>query len=181
MAGSLTFNPDDGNSTQLLGADGTTVIGNTGDRLKTDVSISSITGAVSTSFSSKTRVDMVTSAVNLTTGSYTTCYSYSGSGLLIGLSAEFNNSAILFRLRVDGEDILTGQSFSTLGGFQATSNSTDRRQSGSGVVINGANIDISFRQPIRFASSVVIAADAGGGVLLTRTMSQAMVYIVKET
>lgn len=181
MAGSLTFNPDDGNSTQLLGADGTTVIGNTGDRLKTDVSISSITGAVSASYSSKTRVDLVTSSVNLSTGSYTTCYSYTGSGLLIGLSAEFNNAAILFRLQVDGENILTAQSLTTLGGFQATSNSTDRRQSGSGIVINGANIDISFRQPIRFASNVTISADANGGVLLTRQLSQALVYIVKET
>lgn len=177
----LTFNNDDGDSGFIKGGTDSALIGNTGDRLKTDVSISSITGAVSASYSSKTRVDLVTSSVNLSTGSYTTCYSYTGSGLLIGLSAEFNNAAILFRLQVDGENILTANSLTTLGGFQVTSNSTDRRQSGSGVVINGANIDISFRQPIRFTSNVTIAADANGGVLLTRQLSQALVYIVKET
>lgn len=168
-------------SGQIKGATDGTGIGNVGDRLKTDNVISAITGAVSASFSSKTRVDLVTTPVNLVTGSYTTCYSYSGTGLLLGLSAEFNNSASLFRLQVDGENILTAQTIATLGGFQATSNTTDRRQNGQGVIINGANIDISFRQPIRFTSNVTIAADAGGGVILTRQMSQALVYIVKET
>lgn len=165
---------------QLTGSDGT-IIGNTTDRLKTDNVITGITGSVSASYSSKSRVDLVTSAVNLSTGSYTACYSYSGSGFLIGFSAEFNNAAILFRLQVDGENVMTAQSLTTLGGFQATSNSTDRRQSGSGIVINGANIDFSLRQPIRFNSSIIIAADANGGVILTRQMSQALVYIVKET
>lgn len=162
------------------GTDGTT-IGNSSDRMKADVQISAITGAVSASYSSKSRVDLVTTPVNLSTGSYTSVYSYSGSGLLIGFSAEFNNAAILFRLQVDGENIVTAQSLTTLGGFQATSNSTDRRQSGSGIVINGANIDFSLRQPIRFNSNVTIAADANGGVILTRQLTQALVYIVKET
>lgn len=181
MGGTLTFNNDDGDSSFVKGGTDSTLIGNVSDRLKVETAISSVTGAISASFSSKSRVDLVTSAVSLTTGSYTTCYSYSGSGYLIGLSAEFNNAAILFRLRVDGEDILTGNSLTTLGAFQATSNTTDRRQNGQGVVINGANIDFSFRSPIRYTSSVVIAADANGGVLLTRQMSQALVYIVKET
>lgn len=182
---SISYNadttPNVQSSGQIKGATDGTGIGNTGNRLNVDTSISSITGAVSASFSSKTRVDLVTTPVNLSTGSYTTCYSYSGTGLLLGISAEFNNAAILFRLQVDGENILTAQTLSTLGGFQATSNTTDRRQNGQGVVINGANIDISFRQPIRFTSNVTIAADAGGGVILTRQLSQALVYIVKET
>lgn len=165
---------------QLVGPDGT-IIGNSSDRLKVETTISAITGSVSASYSSKTRVDLVTGSVNLSTGSFTTCYNYSGSGFLLGFSAEFNNAGIIPRLRIDGEDVFTGQSLTTYGGFQVTSNSTDRRQIGSGMVINGANIDFSLRQPIRFTSSVNLAADANGGVILTRQMSQALFYIVKET
>lgn len=167
-------------STITGGTDGTT-IGNTSDRLKVDTSISTITGAVTASFSSKSRVDLVTTPVILTTGSYTTVYSYSGTGFLVGLSAEFNNAGILFRLQIDGENIITASSLTTLGGFQSTSNSTDRRQSGSGIVINGANIDWSHRSPWKFASSVTIAADANGGAVSTRQLTQAMIYIIKET
>lgn len=158
-----------------------TKIGNIADRLKVETAIGSVTGAISASYSSKTRVDLITTPVTLVTGSYINVYSYSGTGLLIGISAEFNNTAILCRLRIDGEDLTTGQSLATLGGFQATTNTSDRRQNGQGIIINGSNLDISFRQPIRFTSSVVLSADANGGVLLARQLSQALIYIVKET
>lgn len=150
-----------------------TPIGNVTDRLK-------IIDAA-TSVSSKLRFDLVTTPVLLANGSYTTVYSYSGSGFLMGASLEFNNSAVLFRMQIDGETVITAQSIATLGGFQATSNTTDRRQNGQGVIINGANIDISFRVPIRFTSSVSFAADANGGVLLSRQLTQAIIYIAKET
>lgn len=166
---------------KIVGGTDSTIIGNISDRLKVDTTLSSITGAVTASFSSKTRVDLVTTPVNLVTGSYTSVYSYTGSGYLIGLSAEFNNAAILFRLQVDGENIVTAVSITTLGGFQATSNTTDRRMNGQGIIVNGANIDVSFRQPIRFTSSIIIAADANGGILLSRQLTQALVYIIKET
>lgn len=182
----VTYNTDSNSNESIApdviqgGTDGA-AIGNTGDRLKVDTSISSVTGAVTASFSSKARIDFVTTPVNLTTGSYVTCYSYSGTGYLIGFSAEFNNTGILFRLQVDGENILTGQSFATLGGFQATTNTSDRRQNGQGIVVNGSNIDFSFRSPIRFTSNITIAADANGGVIFARQMSQAIIYIVKDT
>lgn len=179
MGGSMSLG--EGDDIQIKGATTATLIGNVGDRLKVDSAITAVTAAVSASFSSKTRVDLVTTPINLTTGSYTPVYSYSGTGFLLGFSAEFNNAAILFRLQVDGENVLTAQSLTTLGGFQVTSNSTDRRQSGSGIVINGANIDWSLRNPIRFTTGIVLAADANGGVLLTRQLTQALVYIVKET
>lgn len=166
---------------QLTGGTDGTLVGNVSDRLKVETTISGVTGAITSAFSSKTRVDFVTTPVNLTTGSYVTCYSYSGSGYLIGFSAEFNNTSILFRYQVDGENILTGQSFATLGGFQATTNTSDRRQNGQGIVINGSNIDFSFRSPVRFTSNITISADANGGVLFARQMSQAIIYIVKET
>lgn len=182
----VTYNTDSNANTSISpdvingGTDGTP-IGNTSDRLKVDTTLSSITGAVTASFSSKTRVELVTTPVNLSTGSFTNYYSYSGSGYIIGFSSEFNNAAIIPRFTVDGENIFTGNSLTTLGGFQATSNTTDRRMNGQGIVINGANIDVSFRQPVRFASTISLSADANGGVLLTRQLTQALIYIIKET
>lgn len=164
-----------------LGGTDATIIGNISDRLKVDASISSITGAVTAAFSSKTRVELVTTPVSLSTGSFTNYYSYSGSGYIIGWSAEFNNAGVIPRFTIDGEHIITDNSISTLGGFQATSNSTDRRQNGSGIVVNGANIDFTLRQPIKFTSSISLSADANGGVLLTRQLTQALIYIIKET
>lgn len=152
-----------------------------GDRLKVTTEISSITGAVTASFSSKIRVELVTVPVTLSTGSFTNYYSYTGSGYVIGWSAEFNNSAIVPRFTVDGENILTGYTCATLGGFQATSNSTDRRQAGAGLVVNGANVEFSFKQPIRFATSFSLSADANGGGLLARQLTQALIYVIKET
>lgn len=155
--------------------------GVTGDRLKVDTTISSISGAVTASFSSKTRIDLITTPVVLSTGVYTSVYSYTGTGYLIGFSTEFNNSSISVRVQVDGENVLTGSTLATLGGFNVTTNSTDRRQSGSGIVVSGSNLDWSFKQPIRFTGNITISADAGGGGVGARQLSQAVVYIIKET
>lgn len=165
----------------LAGYTDGTPVGNSGSRLLVDTAISSVTGAISASFSSKSRVDLVTTPVNLVTGSYTTVYSYTGSGYLIGYNLEFNNTSILFRMQVDGETVTTNNTLATLGAFQVTANTTDRRQNGQGIVVNGANIDFSFRSPIRFTGSVTLSADANGGVILARQLSQGVVYIVKET
>lgn len=164
----------------LTGYTDGTPVGNTGDRLKVETSISSVTGAISASFSSKGRIDQA-GIVALTTGSYTTVYSYAGSGFLIGYSLEFNNSAVLFRMQVDGETWITNTSLSTLGAYVATSNTTDRRQNGQGFVLNGANLDFSLRSPVRFTTSINLAADANGGLLLARQLTQGLIYIVKET
>lgn len=169
-----------GSSTITGGTDGTK-IGNTSDRLRVDATLSSISSAVTSSFSSKTRVDLVTTPVTLTTGSFVSYYTYSGSGYIIGWSSEFNNTAIIPRFQVDGENIFTGSTLATLGAFTATSNTTDRRLNGQGIIINGSNIDVSFRSPIRFTTSVTLSADANGGVLLARNLTQAMIFIIKET
>lgn len=172
---------DDNDDVKLKGGTDATIIGNVGDRLKTDNTISGITGSITASFSSKMRVDTVTTPVILTTGSFVTCYSYSGSGNILGFSAEFNNSNIVPRFTVDGENIFTGATLSTWGGFQVASNSTDRRQSGSGIVTNGANIDWSLRQPLKFNTSISITADANGGAASSRQLTQFLIYIEKVT
>lgn len=181
MGGNLTFNNDDGDSTKIQGNSDGTLIGNVADRLKVDATLTGVTIALPASYSSKLRVETVTTPVVLTTGSYTNYYTYSGSGYFIGFSSEFNNAGIIPRVQIDGETIVSGTSITTFGSFQATSNSTDRRQLGSGIIINGANFDWSFRNPIKFNSSVTLSADAGGGVIFTRQLTQCLIFIVKDT
>lgn len=169
---------NDFDDTRIKGNTDDTYIGNVSDRLKVDANFSnSVTG----SYSSKARLDASLSSVTLSTGSYTTIYNYSGTGYLIGFSVEFNNSSIIPRLQVDGETIFDTLTTSQWSSLQVTNNSTDRRQSGSGLVVSGANIDFSFRNPIKFTSGINIAADANGGVVLSRTATAYLVYIVKET
>lgn len=178
MGVGISFN--DGDDVVLKGATDGTLIGNTGSRLDTTAVISSITATVTGSLSPNFRIDQV-GAISLVTGSYTTIYNYTGSGYIVGYSCEFNNAAILFRMQIDGQSVITNTSLTTLGGYQVTSNSTDRRQAGSGIVVNGANIDFSTRPPIRFTTSINLAADANGGAALSHSLSQALIYIVKDT
>lgn len=165
----------------LLGGTDGTKIGNTSNRLLVDAQISALTSAISPSLSSKTRVVTITNSVNIPAGGgYTSVFSYTGSGVLVGFNVEFNNTDIVLRLRVDGEVIFDGTSISTYNSLLVTANSTDRRQMGSGIVTSSATIDWSLRLPLRYASSVVIDASTGGG-LLTRTFNQGMIYLTKET
>lgn len=164
----------------LGGTDGTPV-GNTGDRLKVDAAISGSSGASANSFTSKTRVIVQTSTINLANGSYTDIFNYSGSGLLYGFNVEFNNTAIIVRLQVDGETVFSGVSIATLNGLLGTGNDAARRQAGTGIVTSSATIDWSLKQPLKYNSSVVISADANGGVLLSRSFTQGIIYLSKET
>lgn len=167
-------------STLVGNTDGTR-IGNVGERLKTDTDFSGNALANSAAFTSKTRVIVLTSTINLASGSYTNCYTYSGSGLLYGFNVEFNNASIIVRLQVDGEIIFDGVTISTLNGLLGTGNDAARRQAGTGIVTSSATIDWSLKQPIKYSSSVTISADANGGVLFSRTFTQGIVYLSKET
>lgn len=162
------------------GTDGTT-IGNTSDKLKVSADITGSSVANAAAFTSKSRVVVQTNTVTLSTGSYTNIFSYSGSGLLYGFNIEFNNTSIIVRLQVDGETIFDGVSIATLNGLLGTGNDAARRQAGTGIVTSSATIDWSLKQPIKYSSSVVISADANGGVLLSRNFTQGIFYLSKET
>lgn len=165
----------------LLGGTDGTKIGNTGDKLKVSADISGSAVANAAAFTSKSRVVVQTSTINLATGSYTNVFSYSGSGLFYGFNAEFNNTGIICRLQVDGETIFDGISIATLNGLIGTGNDAARRQAGTGIVTSSSTIDWSLKQPIKYSSSVVISADAGGGGILTRSFTQGIFYLSKET
>lgn len=160
------------------GTDGT-AIGNNSDRLKVDSAITSVTGTGS--ISSKLRIVPITSAVTLSTGSYTTCYTYSGSGLLMGFNIEFNNVNVIPRLQIDGETIFDSTTISTYGSLLVTANDANRRQNGTGLVVSSSTLDFSFKVPIKYSSSITISADGNGGVLFSRQFSQGMIYLTKDT
>lgn len=165
----------------LLGGTDGAAIGNTGDRLKVDANVTGLGTGITPAFTSKSRVVVLTSTVQLATGSYTNCYTYSGSGLLYGFNVEFNNTSIIVRLQVDGETIFDGVTIATLNGLLGTGNDASRRQAGTGIVTSSATIDWSLKQPIKFNSNVTISADANGGVLLSRNFTQGIIYLSKET
>lgn len=132
------------------------------------------------SINSKFRVEVSTTPITIPSSvTYTTIYTYTGSGMLFGFNSEFNSTAVVLRLQIDGETILDGISIATYNGLVITTNDNARRQSGSGVVTTSSTFDFSLRLPIKYASSVVISARADAGII-ARTFNQGAVYISKE-
>lgn len=129
--------------------------------------------------SSKLKCDARFTPITITSGGgYTTVYTYSGTGYLLGFNLEFNNTDCVVKVVVDGDTIMDGNSIATLNSLLVTANSTDRRQSGSGIITSSATIDFSFRFPIKYLTSLTISAATGA---TSRTFSQGMIYIVKDT
>lgn len=145
------------------------------------IDASATTFLAADAFTSKTRVVVLTSAVTLATGSCTNFFTYSGSGLFHGFNAEFNNAQVIVKLTVDGETIFDGASIATLNSLLVTGNDVARRQNGTGIVTSSATLDWSMKKPIKYSSNITICADANGGVLLSRSFSQGIVYLSKET
>lgn len=170
MSGLNDVNP------QIEGGSDGTIIGNVGDRLKVtaDNSVSNI------AFSKKLRVIVLTSTVSITnTVTYTTIYSYTGSGLLIGFNLEFNSVSVVPKLTVDGDVIFSDTDISTYNSLTATASSIDRRQAGHGIVSASATFDWSFKQPIAYSSSITIAARKVSGA--DKNFNLGIVYLTKET
>lgn len=166
---------------RIEGATDGTLIGNVSDRMKVDASITSASGGVISSYSKKTRVEVLTTPISITSSSsYTTVYTRSGSGLLIGFNLEFNNTAIVVKIDCDGDVILDGTDIGAFNLFLVTANDTIRRQSGSGVVTSSSTIDWSLRNPIAYATSLTISARLTSGAT-ARTFNQGIVYLTKET
>lgn len=161
----------------ILGSDGTQ-ISNTGTRLNVSADITGSGVANAAAFTSKTRVVVQTSTINLANGSYTNVFSYSGSGLLYGFNAEFNSTTPIVRLQIDGETIFDGNTIAILNGLIGTGNDAARRQAGTGIVTSASTIDWSLKQPIKYSSSVVLSADGNGS---SKTFTQGLFYLSKET
>jgi hypothetical protein len=101
---------------RLLSGDGTTLIGNVGDRLKVDASVV-LAGGATQSYTSKLRyVDMnvasggIVRGVSVTAASgWNQVFSYTGSGLLSGFVISLETATLWqVRLVVDGEEVFEG-------------------------------------------------------------------------
>lgn len=164
----------------LRGATTNTAIGNVGDRLKVDATLSSVSSGLVASYNSKVRADVLTTTVAITSAvTYTTIYTYTGTGFLIGFNNEFNGVNVILKLVVDGETIFDGTDLSTFNGFLVTADAQTRRQNGTGILTQSSSLDWSLKQPIAFATNITISARLSGGA--SRNFQQGIVYIAKVT
>lgn len=150
-------------------------------RLKVDATITGIGTNVVASYSSKIRADIYTGP-NIAVSSavtYTTLYTYSGTGFLIGFNVEFNGVNVIVKLTIDSEIIFDGVDLSTFNGFLVTADAQYRRQLGSGIVTQSSSLDWSLKQPVSFLSNVTISARLSGGT--SKNYQQGIVYIDKVT
>lgn len=168
----LHANLRDSSSTELIGQ-------------KTGANSIPVVQALDTSsrlfLTNKFRVEPIFVAISITsTITYTTIYTYTGSGLLLGCSLEFAALRAVIKIVIDGTDtIMDGNDITALSSLFASANAAGRTQLGGGIMIQSGNVDISFKYPIRFASSIVISARASSGAAFNFT--QGMFYIQKET
>ena len=102
---------------RIEGATDSTLIGNTGDRLKVDAGTGPSLGANIRYDDMNATNGGVARGTLIGTASWTTIYSYSGTGLLVGWLAaleNFDNEGFFIRLVVDGQQLYGTNGISTL-------------------------------------------------------------------
>lgn len=132
------------------------------------------------SFSNKFRAEPTTTTIAIpSTSTYTTVYTYTGSGLFIGWNGEFSANRVVVKMVMDGTETIFDADSITLNGLASTSSTTARYQGGSGFMVAVGTIDISFRYPIKFNTSIVISAKLTSGASIN--FQQGIMYIQKDT
>lgn len=153
-----------------------------------DINITTV-GAGSTgtfpcpTFSKKYRVEL--SETDVTMGSsYSTIYSYSGSGKFIGMVIEFNDEDVIVKVTIDSEtifelDIEDLNNFNFFGGGDDDDGGSVRSHCG----LDGANKDKALHWcppcPIQYDTEVKIEGKRNGGS--NKTMRRRIVTLTKET
>lgn len=131
-------------------------------------------------FTNKMRVEIDTTTKSLSsTTTYTTIYTYTGSGLFVGWNGEFAANRADFRMIIDGTETIVNTTSIIAGGLAATVSNASRWQNGSGIQANSGVIDISFRYPIKFNTSILIEARLTSGAAMN--FQQGIMYIEKDT
>lgn len=132
------------------------------------------------SFTNKLRVEIDTTTKSLaSTTTYTTIYTYTGSGLFIGWNGEFAANRVDFRIIIDGTETIINTTSIIAGGLASTVSNASRWQNGSGIQANSGTIDVSFRYPIKFNTSILIEARLTSGAAMN--FQQGVMYIEKDT
>ncbi len=159
---------------KLRGTTDNTLIGNVGDRLKVETSV---TG--SANISSKFRVEFNQSTQTVTNPTLTTIFTYSGSGLLFGFYLDTSQDDTQIKLTVDSDVIFSGITVKSLkdAGMQVTS---DAQLAQIFLAVTaGSNFAFMSQYPIKYTSLVKIEAtrSSAGSSDIRRTL----VYLTKET
>ena len=150
-----------------------------GSKQALDTNMAAIDSGVIYNFSSKLKIEPQLTPISITSNvTYTTIYTYSGSGYLIGFGLEFGANRAVVKVVIDGNTVMDGNDISALNALNSLLNNSARYQSGSGLVTQPQTLDFSFRFPIKFTSSVTISARLSGGAALNFT--QGIVYIEKD-
>lgn len=127
----------------------------------------------------KFRVDLTSNTISVLAASYTTVYSYSGSGRFYGGTLNQNSQNIYTRLTIDSNVIFdTRITDIALFDFDNTLNNS-RTQMGAMFQINGNDLDVSFRYPIVFNSSVLIEQKSNTGS--NQSSTARCIFITKVT
>ena len=157
---------------KILGASDGTEIGNIGDRLKVDTIVTPSSGSVPSVNSKLRYIDMnvASNGVARTTGvtnTWTQVFSYSGSGLYLGMVLNLENKDKWYvRMVVDGEEIFGTDGMFT--GDLVSGSAYDLDDGGSPLSTSEGKLGISMEEhdrfvwtapnsfPIRYSSSVTI-------------------------
>ena len=180
--------------TRLLSGDGTTLIGNSGDRLKVDAAISVGNAGPPAAFTNKLRYrDMnatnggVARGTIVTALAWTTVYSRSGSGLFTGLT--INGSTMtsnwLFRFVIDGQEIfpaagILSSDMNSLNIYNLGTTTTNTTTQGINFAVNSSSFFYTSPAyaPIAYATSIAVLCRATTG---TKTFNAGLIVLTEET
>ena len=128
-------------------------------------------------FSKKYRAIEDSTDITIGTGSYTTLYSYSGSGKFIGFMHEYDDKKIIIRVTIDGTDEIMNFNFEDFFDFLGKWKTYD---SGGLQIFRGEADRVAFFPscPIEFSTSVLIEAIATSG---THKLKEQINFLTKET
>jgi len=202
MSGIMRQSFDDTNNaqeTEILGGTDQTKIGNVGDRLKVDATVSAVSGSGVSAWSKKLRYDDMNASMggvargtSITAASgWNTVYTYSGTGYLASyiLNIETKDGWAM-RLIVDGEEIFgsagiltTDMHSDAIYDVDDSGKSLNEMEESLGLMC-GSHDRIIFAgpegYPIRFDSSITIRISRVTGAA-TKKFNAGLVIIQKDT
>lgn len=134
-------------------------------------------------FSSKYRVVSDKTGATLNTSTYSTVYSYSGTGKFVGFVADFSASNVIIKFTIDSDVIFDLDADDIVNiMYPEGPGASGMRSTAGGPIYNAADKKIFFTPdcPIKYGTTVKIEAKASSGTP-TVTWDAVMVTLTKET
>lgn len=167
----------DGDDTQIKGATDSTLIGNTGDRLKVDANFTVLGGQLIPTITKNFRVRYSTASSTITSA-YTTVYTRSGTGLFFGFQIDMNSANVSVRLTIDGSQIFEIIQ-ADLKLFQFNDTTTTRAQAGAFWTTIGNTMDFSSRYAIPYNTAITLEVKRSDGT--NHTLNNYMIFLTEDT